>query len=195
MSASAQLFRLTAVESPWGDYGRVLAHGLSMRLDRHQGLIQLERTGPSIAPITFPGAGDIVVTQAFQAALEHSGLTGFSFQPVIKRRIVEIDWEEWDIAAAEPEEFPEGGEPENYILRRPHETRASDELGILSELCVADGMDVARNGTRVRLLSETWNGADFFQARTTRITCVDRKARRWLEQHVGDYVEFHELNR
>jgi hypothetical protein len=193
MPAPTPLFRLRPVESPWGDYGYVLAHGLSAHLDRQKGLIQLERTGPTIAPITFPGAGDIVVTQEFQIALERSGLTGFSFQPVIKRRIVDLDWEEWDVAAPEPEEYPVDDEPSNYILRRPHETRAADELGILSELRVNDGIDVAREGRGVRLLPETWNGADFFQARTTRLVGVSAKARRWLEQHVGDYVEFGEL--
>jgi hypothetical protein len=194
VAETAHLFRLNAAESPWGDYGRILVHGMSMHLRREHGLIQLERTGPSIAPITFPGAGDIVVTEALRVALEQSGLTGFSFQPVIKRHIVNLDWEKWDVTAPEPEEHPEGGESESYILNRRHAPRTSDALGVLSELCVAEGIDVVREKNDLRILPETWNGSDFFVARTTRIKCVSLKARRWLEQHVGKFVAFSELN-
>src|ERR1700722_270859 len=108
MPEPTSLYHLTPVETPWGDYGHILMHGMTPG-DRHQGLIQLERTGPSIAPITFPGDG-IVVTQAFQLALEQSGLTGFTFQPVIKRHIVDLDWEEGDITMDGPEEAPGKGE-------------------------------------------------------------------------------------
>ena len=164
-----------------------------MHLDRLNGLIQLERAGPTIWPITFPGAGDIVVTQALQAALRQSGLTGLSFQPVIKRRIVELDWEKWDATADEPEEEPEDGEPEFYILRRPHETRAADELGILMELLLAPGVEGRFENRLLHVRPETWNNTDFFYASPYRIPCVSWDARRWLEQHVGDYVEFREL--
>lgn len=195
MAEPSNLFRLLPVEAPWGDYGSILMHGMSMHLDRHQGLIQLERTGPTIAPITFPGGTDIVVTQALQIALEQSGLTGFSFQPVIKRRIVELNWEEWDVAADEPEEDPEEGEPENYILARPHETRVADELGILAELLPAPGVEAHFVDQFLRVWPETWKGTDIFYAHPYRIPCASWKARRWLEQHVGDYVEFRELKR
>jgi hypothetical protein len=194
MTEPSIIFRLLPVEAPWGDCGTVLTHGLSTHLDRLQGLIQLERTGPSIAPITFPGAGDIVVTQAFQLALERSDLTGFSFQPVIKRRIVELDWEEWDLTADSPEEEPEDGEPENYVLMRPHETWVADELGILMELILSPGVEARLGPDKVlRPQPETWNGADLFYAAPGRIPCASKRARRWLQQHVGDYVEFREL--
>ncbi len=112
---------------------------MSARLERKQGLIQLERSGPAIAPITFPGPGDIIVTQALQIELAQSGLTGFSFLPVIKHTVVELDWEGWDVTADTPEEWPDGGEPEGYVVGQPHSTAAAttaaaDALGILFEL-------------------------------------------------------------
>jgi hypothetical protein len=187
---------LKEVESPWGDFGHILAQGMSCHLDRQQGLIQLERTGPTIFPITFPGVGDIVVTDPFKCELEKSGLTGFTLLPVIKRRIVELDWETWDSTADEPEHYPKSGEPEHYILGQPHETRAADALGILWEVCLEEGVDADRSGTKItRVRTETWNGADFFRVRTTRWNCVSAKARHWLEQRVGDYVEFREVPR
>jgi hypothetical protein len=189
------LFRLDGADKPpWGDYGHILVHGMSMHLGRREGIIQLERIGPSIAPITFPGSGDIVVTQDFRSKIERSGLTGFTFLPVIKHHIVELDWESWDTTAEEPAELPESGEPEDYILGQPHSPTASQALGNLWELALHYGIDVERDKTHVRLLAETWDGSDFFIARTTRIKSVSLKARRWLEQNFGDYVEFRPIN-
>jgi hypothetical protein len=194
MPVPTRLYRLMPVEAPWGDYGQVLMHGLSTRLDRQKGLIQLERTGPTIAPITSPNDNDRIVTQDFQLALEQSGLTGFSFQPVIKRHIVDLDWEEWDITADGPEELPEDDVASNYILRRPHETRAADELGILFEMVLAPGIEARIDEDDVlHVKPESWNGTDFFHATEFRIPCVSAKARAWIEHHAGDYVEFGEL--
>ena len=45
----------------WGDYGSMLIGGMSGHLPRRDGLIQLERTGPFVPPMTFPGIGVVVV--------------------------------------------------------------------------------------------------------------------------------------
>jgi hypothetical protein len=191
MPDAPAIYRLKAVDTPWGDYGNILAHGMSGHLGRKNEIIQLERTGPHIAPITFPGAGDVVVTNAFRVALEKSALAGFTFKPVIKSHIVEIDWESWDPTTKEPVKYPDGGEPESYILGQPHSATASDALGDLWELCLEDGMDVARDGWKfVGFLPETWNGLDLFRARTTGHSFASQKARNWFEQNFGDYVEF-----
>jgi hypothetical protein len=189
------IFLLEKPETPWGDYGRILAHGMSMHLGRKDGLIQLERTGPRIAPITFPGAGDIVVTTAFRSAIEKSDLVGSTFKPVIKSHIVELNWERWDLTMKKPFKFPKGGEPEGYILGQPHSPAAADALGELWEMCLEGGIDVVRDGWKfVGFLPETWNGLDFFLARTTGYAGVSQKARHWLEQNFGDCVKFKTFN-
>src|SRR5262245_31791236 len=98
---------------PWGDYGDILVHGMTGHLSRKEGPLRLEWTGPFIPPITLPGIGDVVVTDEFRAELERSGLGRFGFHPVIKARIVELHWEQWDRTSERPAERPEGGEPEN----------------------------------------------------------------------------------
>jgi hypothetical protein len=40
-------FRLIGARVPWGDYGRILVHGMSKHRGRKEGQIQLERTGRS----------------------------------------------------------------------------------------------------------------------------------------------------
>jgi hypothetical protein len=114
---------------PWGDYYDILLNGMSCHLDRTEGLIQLERTGPFVPPISFPGISDIVVTDAFRRQLEASGLSGLRFQPVIKRRIVRLDWHLWDSGVEEPAEYPADGEPESYILERSHSASTANQIG------------------------------------------------------------------
>jgi hypothetical protein len=92
----AKFYILGKQGNSWGDYHQILMHGMSCHLDRAGDLIQLERTGPFVPPISQPGIGDIVVTDAFRKKLEASGLLGLRFQPVIKKLIVHSDWHTWD---------------------------------------------------------------------------------------------------
>jgi hypothetical protein len=83
------------------------------------GPIQLEKTGPFVPPITFPGIGDIIVTDEMKQQMEKAGFRGIAFRPVEKTRIVEVPWHEWDLTAAEPDYYPEGGEPEATFSMNP----------------------------------------------------------------------------
>ncbi|AKF06311.1 hypothetical protein [Sandaracinus amylolyticus] len=106
--------------APWGDYGAILVHGMTTHAPRRaDGRIPLERTGPFVPPITYPG--NILVNDDVRGALERSGLSGLSFTPVHKTRIVWSSWETWDRTAEDPEEDPAHGEPEDYILAVPHD--------------------------------------------------------------------------
>ena len=165
------MFRLRPIEAPWGDYGRILYYGMSMHAGRRNGQILLERTGPSIFPITFPGAGDIVVTEGFKKQWERIGLCGVSFRPVLKHHIVELDWESWDASSDEPPECPQSGEPEDYILDQPHSEAAAKGLGDLWELVISE---------------EEQN--DIFYKRGTRIVLLSAKAKDWFLQNFCDYV-------
>jgi hypothetical protein len=82
--------------------------------------LRLERTGPFIPPISFPGISDVLVTDSIRGELDVAGLSGFSFREVVKHRIVRLDWHNWDKDAHEPVSYPAGGEPENYILGCKH---------------------------------------------------------------------------
>jgi hypothetical protein len=107
---NTSLFSLEMPVIPWGDYGDILFHGDAGR-DQQSGLLKLSRTGVYVPPITFPGLPGIVVTDSFRSALETSKLTGFTFQPIIKHHIVDLDWSDWK--GDEPAFYPESGEPED----------------------------------------------------------------------------------
>jgi len=179
---------------PWGDYGNILGSGMSAHLSRKDGLIQLERTAPFVPPISFPGIGDIVVTGAFRAELEASGLTGFTFAPIIKARIVESNWETWDRGASKPNAHPPGGEPENYILARPHQPELADRVGALWELVPGLGGTVERRkigpGPRdVEILLRPCGTDDFFRAEGVRYNYVTQRAMEWLVAHASEWVQ------
>jgi hypothetical protein len=144
-----------------------------------------------------PGIGDVVVTDGFRTALEQMSFAGLSFGPVIKARIVEYHWESWDRGADSPPEFPEGGEPEDYILARPHSPAISDRLGPLWEVMLPGGADVVT--TRVsRLVSEyridpaTWCGAPLFRPTGKRHVMATEEGKVWLENRAGEWLDFQE---
>lgn len=162
-------FLLNPIEAPWGDYGHILYHGMSMHASRSGGKIRLERTGPEIFPITFPI--DVIVTDEFRRAFEKSGLRGVQFRPVIKHHIVELDWSAWDTAEDEAPEMPGSGEPEDYILGRPHSPSAAAAMPELWELSTSEE-----------------SSADVRYLPTTHVIALSAKAKDWFESQYGDYV-------
>jgi hypothetical protein len=184
----------------WGDYGNILQHGMTVHQARVGGLLSLERTGPYMPPITFPGAGDVVLTSAGRALLEASALNGFTFQPVAKARIVELHWHEWDRTTGDPPEFPESGEPEDYILAREPNADVAREMGDLWELVVPITAIIGRPRPMVMSYRElyievnSWNGSDVFRGDGFGAILVTEGAKLWLAEHFGDYMEFDEFD-
>lgn len=167
------LFLLNPIEAPWGDHGHILYHGMSMHEPRLAGKIRLERTGPDIFPITFPF--DVIVTDAFRRAFERSGLRGARFQPVIKHRIVELDWGTWDTTEEHAPELPASGEPEDYLLALPHSPKAAAAMPPLWEMVLTE--DAA---------------ADIRYVPKTRLISLSPAAKDWFERHYADYVSIQE---
>lgn len=182
----------------WGDYGSILIGGMSHHLRRNDGLIQLERTGPFIPPIILPGLGDVVVTGDFRRELEESSLTRATFNPVIKARIVDYRWERWDRDAAEPAEYPGDGEPESYILARPHSPEVAEQLGplwevILPEEAEVEGKRIGRGTWEFRVDSSTWRGSHLFRANGKGHIVATSEGKEWLEPRVGKWLVFKEM--
>lgn len=191
------LYMLSSPLYPWGDYGDILMAGMTSHLEREDGRLQLERTGPFVPPIALPGIGEIVVTDAFRSALEASGLSGMHFQPVIKTRIVRLNWEAWDATAPEPQEYPDTGEPEDYILLRPHDADLSAQMGDLWEICLEQHARTERvsgtsniGGEEIYLIRSSWDGTDVFRSEGVSFVYVSDKAKSWLEATVPEWVTF-----
>ncbi len=113
---------LRAADQPWGDYGSLLAYGMTAQRSRTEaGRLQLERTGPLVPPIWESGIADLLVTEDGWDELVAEGFTGIDRRPVELAHIVRLEWERWDLAADDPAFYPDGGEPEDYVLGAEHD--------------------------------------------------------------------------
>lgn len=122
--------------------------------------------------------GDLVVTDdAFRTRIEQSSLAGPGFRPVEKTHIVRLDWERWDQAAADPQEYPDGGEPEGYILDRPHDPELAAQIGPLWEVMLPGTGDK----TEADLVRDQ---------QATRHFYASQRAQDWLEQNAGEWISF-----
>jgi hypothetical protein len=128
--------------------------------------------------------------------LQPSGLSGFSFLPVEKMLVIELPWETWDLKADEPAMFPESGEPEDYILGKPHSPNAAAALGELWEIVVPSTAIILRLRSIVKSYQElqidvsTWNGADLFRGDGYGSILFSERARDWFSKNWGKYVLF-----
>ena len=194
-------FKISAhsiVPGDWGDYGDILQHGMGGYSHRVNENMQLERTGPFIPPVSFPSCGNFVVTTEARALLEESGLSGFRFQPVDKKLIVELNWQNWDLNAPEPAEYPEGGEPENYILGKEHSAEAAAALGDLWEIVVSKVAKVIKpnkpythNLYKEFLIDPaTWDGSDIFGSEDVGWVLFTDRAQMWFFGNFGEYADF-----
>ena len=195
---SLDFFKIDAesiILGDWGDYGEILQQGMTAHSPRVDGRLALERTGPYIPPITLPGFS-IVITDAARTLVESSGLTGFSFLPVEKKLIVELHWETWDLNADEPAEYPDSGEPEDYILGKPHSPTAAMAMGELWKLVVPVNVTVLRPTPIVssykdlRIDLSTWSGADLLRGKDYGGILFSKRARDWFAERYSRYVKF-----
>jgi hypothetical protein len=175
----------SAIAPDWGDYSEILISGITDSMRRKAGLLELERTGPFVPPISLPDLTCVVVTDALKHRLEASTLTGLSFLPVIKKRIVLLEWEKWDQAADEPQEYPDSGEPEDYILEQPHSEEVAQQIGDLWEVSLDEHAEfVPYQGLA------NWDGSDWFRAKGSLETFVSEDAKKWLEIEAPQWVTF-----
>lgn len=188
-----RFFRLSGPLGPWGDYGTILVHGMSAHLPREAGLLQLERTGPWVPPISFPGFS-VVLTDATRTAFEALAFSGAAYKPVVKRHIARLDWRSWPLDEPQPPEYPSEGEPENYILDRPHDPGLAESLGDLWELDLAEHAQSVRGDLgEVLIRQDSWDGTDFFRLGGTRINVATDRAVEWLVETFPDCVAAQEL--
>lgn len=194
----AEFYRMETPNVPWGDYGSILIQGMTSSSARDADSLEIRRTGPFVPPISFPGLGCVVVTDAVRLKLEASDLTGFSFVPAIKKVIVPIDWHEWDLLSRVAPFYPEEGEPEAYISGEDHSPELASRMPALwrlvialgaTEIRVPEGVHYGGDG-QIFIRAISWQGADFFRADTTLCNYVSARAREWLLDRYPAWIAF-----
>jgi hypothetical protein len=182
-------FTLDNKEVNWGDYGDILLSGMTGYLDRQDGFLQLQRTGPFQPSIITSGMSELLVTDTFKEKMITNLITGLEFKPVIKAHISLVDWTNWDLQADEPEFYPESNEPEDYILRQPHSQKVTESMENVWEVIIPE------NGTFVNdyTFSPIDKSIDIMIADNKGYILVTEKMKNWLENNQADWLEFEEI--
>jgi hypothetical protein len=180
--------------SPWGDYGLLLEHGMGM-MDRSKSAFHLRRTGPYIDPITLP-VGEVVITEQLRMKLLDAGLAGVRCVPVVKDKIVTMDWENWDRRKRNPTVYPYNGTPENYIECGVHSEDSARRMGPLWALDLPVVAKVVRPkrgdvlpGT-VKVDEGSLKELDVAVSREVLWPIISRKALDVLRREAGDRVRY-----
>jgi hypothetical protein len=157
-------FRLAKPEHRWmhwGDFGDLLVHGMTNHLPRKNKLLQLERLGPFVPRAFFPGISDVLLTNELKDELSLA-IPNLNFKPVSKTLIVRLHWHEWPASNDEPLHYPEGGDPESYVLGQPHDAALSESLGPIWELWPEIDPEIQGPGGTIQ--SKRYTGQHFVRA-------------------------------
>lgn len=158
----------------WGLLGYHLAYCENVSRDLNTGLLHVDCIGPAMLPVM--GASDYFVTSSeFRDWLLAAGLGQFTFQAVVKERVVEVPWGDWDPDSEDSIPIPGDVDLESYFSELPHSDRAATALRDVWEWIITPGavMDcdipVANSSHRfqMRIHLGSWNGADIFRAGTS----------------------------
>ncbi len=190
----ADYYILGSPKQPWGDYGDALFHGYVEYDDASQSFL-VSRAGPFVPPVSQP-FNAILLTDALRLSLLNSGLSGFTLQPVVKQKIVDIDWQQWDLTAPEPDEYPDSGVPEDYIAEGEHSPLLAEKMGALWVLNVGGAArvererSIVRSNQELRLVLASTHGLDFVRSLDVGYCFVSERAKIWLSAHTADCLTF-----
>lgn len=117
---------------PWGDYGNTLFRGFLNVMDKEfHDLVtpELERTGPYVPDMYIANTRDLVIKDKVRNIFEDCNITGIkSYRGINKKKIVRLNWEDWDQSLENPQYYPPSGNPENYIIKGKHDESIAKSL-------------------------------------------------------------------
>ena len=107
----------------------------------------------------------LIVKEEVLRLIESVNLTGITVKPIIKEKIVKLNWETWDLSKPEPQIYPSGDmDAEEYITRRKHNETTAEQMGNLYALIPQkDGLlycEGVRNTSK--LVEQSLSGIDVF---------------------------------
>jgi hypothetical protein len=188
----------------WGGCGDVLISGYAYHKTEDHPLL-LHRAGPFLPPISFPwciSTCKIIVSDTFRKTLESKGLPGITIKRAIKHRIIKLHWHKWDRSKEEPKKYT-SNEPEDYIWGKRHDPNTAKQMEVPWELCLPIIQCKIRwlqpsklgkpNRYHIRLKKRE-NCGMFLSSEYGR-AIVDEATKKWLEEQVGEWVSFVELER
>ncbi len=172
----------------YGDYGDIIWCGF-IPYDESKKCFYAERVGPFVPSIYTPTSGYLIATDDFKLAYEKSGLVGLKIEKSIeKRKIVHIDWEQWDLSKSIFDYIDETivEEPEDILFKGVHNQAVADKMPNLWLVEFNDKINQKE-------LTEDPIG-DFWASSVTLHFFMSEKAKKWMEaERFIDYLELKEV--
>jgi ribosomal protein L39E len=118
---------------------------------------------------------------------------------VIKNRIIRFDWHLWDRTAGAPPEYPDEGEPENYIWEEPHDKSTADDMPDAWELLIPVSNvtyqgDPDDDGPLLTVMENRDYPRWFRTRKEWGDVVVSPSVRDWLESRIPEWVRFERLH-
>ncbi|AZA98269.1 hypothetical protein EG359_01025 [Chryseobacterium joostei] len=184
---------------PWGDYGNTLFTGFAYPDENNDEIIYIERAGPFV-PAIYKKWDMILVSESTRQKLEKSDLKGIQFINTTFKKIVDIDWQNWDLEAEKPRIYPAGGEPENYIFTRKHNAEIAKKMEAIWCLKLDKETLIGRKQRNVSgrnelfIIENAWTGNDIFISKSAGHIYLTEKAKKWFEENLPECIMFREFN-
>lgn len=124
-------------EMPWASYGEILWQGIYYfdKKKKEHCLLRTAPFCPGIYRSQYDKECPVIIVREYVKEIMEDGFSNFNFVEIRKERIVNLDWQTWDLSADEPKMYPSGDmDAEEYITRRKHNELLSQTLGNLYAL-------------------------------------------------------------
>jgi hypothetical protein len=191
------------LETPklWGDYGDVLISGYYRR--EGDGPVELHRAGPFLPPLSMPwssvGGWRVIVSDEFRTELMEAEFNELEFRSANKSRIIRLEWHLWNRSADAPPQYPDEGEPENYIWEQPHDESAANKMPDAWELIIPVSSvtyqdDPEDDGARLMVMENREYPRWFRTRKEWGPVVVSPSVRDWLESRIPEWVRFEPLH-
>lgn len=135
----------------------------------------------------------IIVKEEVKKLLEEN-FSNLNFVAIKKEKIVELNWQNWDLLAEEPKLYPSGDmDAECYIVNRKHNDMLSETLGNLFALIpIKEGYSY---GNSKKLVMSTLSKQNVFIVNTleNKEIYVNEEMKKCLEKNFTDEIYFEEV--
>ena len=131
------IYVLKNKKMPWTSYGEVLWQGIYYfdKKKKEHCLLRTAPFCPGIYRSQYDKECPVIIVREYVKEIMENCFSNLNFADVRKERIVNLDWQTWDLSADEPKIYPSGDmDAEEYITGRKHNELLSQTLGNLYAL-------------------------------------------------------------
>jgi len=195
------VYLLESKNMPWGDWGDILWTGITPR-DPVSNLVCIERTGP-FSPLLYLSNNDFIFTNQAKSLYDDSSLLGIKFlYEIEKKRIVKLDWKNWDDKQHITNYIDIDGEPEDIILRGINDNELMGNMPVYWLACIdsnihlfVDRKSKSNNPSDYIFVDSEVGHSDFFIGVERTGIYITQKAKDWIESNFPDHFTYYLIPR